>query len=307
MALISDVRTAGAVAKAGRAMVARGVLLGRDFDADPPPPARDVLAAPLVLPKLPKLDFPEEGLGERLDTFLSAIGLGGGGSERRLQRKAREMIRAIVVGVSGNGRRGRDAGGGFGRKPGAARWQVRVRHPYNLRPAFEMLVSLPDAHVLERRALELLLALILRRYEEALSEAIGRTFRFENEAREYFHSAFKIERIAKKMPDQNERAAALKNLYDSYYHGKNYYLYSLIARDKGENDGRMFMNYCRACYHIARTDLNGALLERANRRRLPARRVVLFHFRRDRSALLRARTDIDFANQLRQITAMFPA
>ena len=103
------------------------------------------------------------------------------------------------------------------------------------------------------------------------------------EAREHFLRAIRLEHMIKKVSAADEQFELLQQLYDCYYHCKNYYAFSIIARERAQNEGKMFMMYCHALHALARFQSDGTFGDRISEARLPTRSEVLFLFQRDRS------------------------
>ena len=154
-----------------------------------------------------------------------------------------------------------------------------------------MMPSIPDTLAAERRFLELLMTRALKRYGEQMALIKGSAFSFEHEAREYFFAGFRLEKQIKKVNSPDERFAALQAIHTNYFHGRNYYYYALLRREKLAPDNKLFMLFARAVYFMARIDWNGELLEKPNPRMLPSRDDMLFFVERDKSVVTRYRSE----------------
>jgi len=283
---------------------ARGVVTGKYFNFNPLPPPSDVLGNPLVVPNLPTHKRPKVTWRSRVSRFLARLNLGGQSATTRMRWKLQDMIASVLASVSPAvtlaERRGPQGRGG------KAVPVVIVRHPYHLRHVFDIVPQLPDELAAERRFLELLLSRILKRYGEQMALMKGSAFSFEHEAKEYFHAGFRLEKQIKKITNPDERFIALQSIYTAYFHGRNYYYYALLRREKLQPDNKLFMLFSRACYFMARIDWSGQLLDKPNARSLPSRDEMTFYIQRDKTALMRYRSDTDFQRQVKSVLNAFP-
>lgn len=283
---------------------ARGVVTGKYFNVNPLPPSNDVLGNPLVVPNLPTHKRPKETWRDRVSRLFS--GMGRGSAAKRLRWKLQDTTASLLASVSASvtlaERRGPQGRGGRSVPV------VIVRHPYHLRHVFDMLPQVPAELAAERRFLELLSSRILRKYGEQMSAMKGGSaFSFEQEAKEYFHAGFKLERQLKKINNPDERFVALQSIYNVYFHGRQYYYYALLRRERLQPDNKLFMFFSRACYFMARIDWSGQLLEKPNPRSLPSRREMMFYVQRDKTVLMRYRSDPDFQRQVKSVLEAFPS
>lgn len=283
----------------------RGVVTGKYFNFKPLPPPADVLGNPLVVPNLPTHKLPKENWRSRLKRVLARFNIGARSAETSLRWKLYDTIQATMASVSPAvtllAERRAPA------KRGLSVPIVMVRHPYHLRHVFEMLPRIPDTLGPERRFLELLLSRILKRYGEQMAMMKGSAFSFEHEAREYFVNGYRMEKQLKKITSPDERFAALQAIFNHYFHGRNYYYYALLRREKLASDNKLFMYFSRAVYFMARVDWNGELLEKPSPRSLPTRDDMVFFVQRDKSVLTRYRSDQDFQRQIKSVLEAFPA
>ncbi len=283
----------------------RGVVTGKYFNFKPLPPPADVLGNPLVVPGLPTHKLPKETWRSRLQRHLARFHIGSQSAQTKLRWKVQDTITSVIASVSPAVTLAAE-----GRSPmrrSAARVPVIVvRHPYHLRHVFEMIPQLPNAVAPERRFLELLMGRLLRRYGEQMGLVKGSPFSFENESREYFFAGFKLEKQIKKVNNPDERFAALQAIYINYFHGRNYYYYALLRREKLAPDNKLFMLFSRAVYFMARIDWNGELMEKPSARALPSREEMMFFVERDRTVLTRYRSDQDFQRQIKSVLEAFP-
>ena len=285
----------------------RGLLLGRNINLRPDPPAKDLLNEPLVVSQLPEIDLPRETLGNRLSLLLFRTVLGYREEEYRALAGVRQTIAAVMASVSRMAAKELEvAGWVLNRREKGLQRVVRVTHPDQLQDAFAVLMAAPDAISQERQELEVLLAVVLRHYIKEMSAIIGSRFSFEAEAHSHCMHAYDLERQLKNVVDQYERMAVLQQTYDSYSNAASYYLYSLVSREPSEHDPKMFSMYVRAVFFISRLQYDGTLQENVNRRRLPLRREVMFLIKRDRALQTRYSKDEEFAEQIKNILNFFP-
>ena len=284
----------------------RGVVTGKYFNFNPLPPPPDVLGNPLVIANLPTHKAPKETWRSRLQRRLARFNLGKQSAQVKLRWKLQDTITSVVASVSPSatllGER---------REPAQRRKSsapvIVVRHPYHFRHVFELLLQTPNDLAVERRFLELLMGRVLRKYGEQIAQERGTAFSFENEAREYFFAGFKLERQINQFGSSDERFAALQAIYTNYFHGRNYYFYALLRREKMEPDNKLFMLNSRAVYFMARIGWNGELMDKPNPRSLPSREDIFFLVQRDKTVLTRYRSDQDFQRQVKAVLEAFPA
>ena len=285
---------------------ARGVVTGKYFNFNPLPPPADILGNPLVVPELPTHKMPKETWRSRLQRRLASFKLGKQSAQMAMRWKLQDTAFSVIASVSAS------HGAPAGRRAPARRKVgsvpvIVVRHPYHLRHVFELILQVPQELAPERRFLELLMGRVLRKYGEQMALIRGSAFSFENEAREYFYAGFKLEKQVKKINSPDERFAALQAIYINYFHGRNYYYYGLLRRERMAPDNKLFMLYSRAAYFMARIDWNGELLDKPNQRSLPKREDMLFLVQRDKTVLTRYRSDQDFQRQVKAVLEAFPA
>ncbi len=260
-----------------------GLVLGRSLNFEPPPPAEDILGNPLVLTKLPNYELPHDSLGTRISSLLVQMGLSSRAKELRQLWRIQGATALVMGALLSSVARKLEKTGWLRRHNAVRHTRVpAITHPYAVLESFEAMMQAPDFLSKERRYLEIVLALVLRQYIETISRANNNKFSFEMEAREHFLRAVRIEHVLKKVSAPDERAEMLQQLYDSYYHCKNYYIFSLISRERGANEGKMFMMYCHALHALTRFLSDGTISDRFNESRMPSRGEVLFLFQRDR-------------------------
>ncbi len=284
----------------------RGVVTGKYFNFKPLPPPADILGNPLVVPNLPTHKLPKETFGSRFKRFLARFSLGSQTAGTKLRWKLHDTILATMASLSpavASGGRGRAAS----KRQKLSVPVIVVRHPYHLRHVFEMLPQIPDELVAERRFLELLMTRALKRYGEQMSQVKGSAFSFEHEAREYFYAGFRMEKHLKQVTSADERFAALQAIYVNYFHGRNYYYFALLRREKLDPENKLFMLFARAIYFMARVDWNGELLDKPSARSMPSREDMMFFVERDKSVVTRYRSDQEYQRQVKSVLEAFPA
>ncbi|MCG5242106.1 hypothetical protein [Azospirillum doebereinerae] len=284
----------------------RGVITGKYFNFRPLPPPIDVLGNPLVVPNLPTHKLPRQSFGDRLARTLSRFGLGSQSADTKLRWKLHDTIQATMASLSPAVTALAERRAPLKRKSLPVPVVV-VRHPYHLRHVFELLPQIPATLALERRFLELLMTRALKRYGEQMSLTKGSPFSFEHEAREYFFAGFRLEKQLKKVNSPDERFATLQAIHTHYFHGRNYYYYALLRRERLDPDNKLFMLFARAIYFMARVDWNGELLDKPSPRGMPNRDELLFFVERDKSVMTRYRSDQDFQRQVKAVLEAFPA
>lgn len=276
----------------------KGLLTGKTFEFHPAPPERDVLGNPLVVAKLPIHKLPKEDWRGQVTRVLASLNLAPQSATTKLRWRVLEVIESVIVSLGG---RLPD------QKPGRkGPRKIHVCHPYHLKSAFDLLIQLPEELIREAKFLELLLAMMLRSHTEALSAVNNTPFSFSAEAREYFQLGFKAERLIKNMKGGLEKSNVIQQAYDGYFHGRYYYLFSLIRRDTGTDNTHLFSYFYRAAHFMARIDWDGQLNDKPNLRSLPSRPNLLFYIQRDPAVLERFRTDRAFAEQVGAILKSLP-
>ncbi len=289
---------------------ARSVHPGHALNFEPAPPKLDVLQRPVALApeRLPAYRVPRDGIILKLSSLLGSLGWSQRGEQSELIQA--QSATAIVMGcLSPRIARELEESGWLAlRETQAGRRCVGpITHPYGLMAAFRTLVRLNSEKVAkERRFLELVLALVLRQYTQQIDGQALIKFSFHTEAREQFLRSVRLERSITKIANPEDRQGLLQQLHDCYYNAKNYYMFSVISREKALADGKLFMMYCHAAHSLARLSWDGSLLEHAHVRRLPNRTEVMFMYRRDRGAQERCAKDADFQGQVKALIASFP-
>lgn len=283
----------------------RGVVTGKYFNFNPLPPSSDILGNPLVVPNLPTHKQPKESFGSRMQRLLVRFHLGKQSGAMRLRWKLQDTVASLLASVSPAATLSGEQRSKV-QRGGKKVTITAVRHPYHLRHVLDMIPTLPPELAGERRFLELLMSRILKKYGEQMSLVKGSAFSFENEAREHFFAGFKLERQLKKINAPDERFLALQNIYNNYFHGRNYYYYALLRRERLAPDNKLFMLFSRACYFMARVDWNGELTEKANPRTLPTRETLAFYLQRDKTAMTRYRSDPEYQAQVKSVLEAFP-
>lgn len=275
----------------------RGVVTGNQFIAQPPPPDADLLDAPLVVPDLSFAKRPHPGFGAKMRRRLAGMRLTTLDADARLYWRYQDTLDLLMASVGPAPSRPE--------LPKGVR-PVTVRHPYHLRMMFDLLTSLPDGMAAERKFLDRSLNSVLRRFGERMQEAKGVPFSFENEAREFFYAGFKGERQIKRLDNPDERFNALQAIHTSYFHGRNYYVFALLRKERLDPENKLFMLFVRAVHFMSRVDWNGTLLDKPAPRSLPTRMDLMFYLRRDPTVIERYKTDPDFQRQIRTVLEIFP-
>ncbi|MEI6560042.1 MAG: hypothetical protein WCO00_16715 [Rhodospirillaceae bacterium] len=281
-ATVTDVAMAGPRQRGESTSPTRGLVLGPSLSFHPPPPAQDVLGNPVLVTKLPAYELPHDSFATRFSWILSQIGLSSRARELRQLWRLQGATAVAVAAMAPSIARAVEKTGWLKRHNIRRSRAPTITHPYAVLDSFEAMMQAPDSLSKERRFLEIILALMLRQYVETISRANNNRFSFESEAREHFLRAVRLEHLLKKISIADERIPMLQQYYDSYYHCKNYYIFSLISREKTANEGKMFMMYCHAIHALSRFQADGTVSDRPSESRMPARSEVLFLFQRDR-------------------------
>lgn len=281
-----------------RSLGVKGLLIQQTFDFLPDPPARDTLGNPLTVAKVPLHLRPQEPWPSRWGRILSGAKLSRGSPINRARWRLQDAITSVLVSIGAAPLPPNSAGGPV-RK-------VQVHHPYHLKPAFDLLVTAPPPLHLEANFLEMVLGLVLRSHADGMATLNRTSFSFAEEAREYFQEGYKAERLLRDGLSSEEFLSLTQKAYHAYYHGRYYYLFALIGREKGSAVAQMFNYFYRSCHFMARVSWDGELLARPSVRNLPSRAALMFHLRRDRVALARIRGDRAFAEQVTGLLKSLP-
>jgi hypothetical protein len=312
------------------------VLHGKSFRFTPAPPALDQLPRPLVVRDLRLDEILIESRRSRFDRFLDRNRLRQPSRDQRLRWRILDAAAHLFTKVGGVDPRvrppppdpsaaaGKKAAKGPGRGagrsaalslasdllhdtvPGAAH-PVDLRHLYEVRPVFELLPDLPAAFEAERNALSAALTVVVQAYLVQINKTRQEPLVFHQESQDYFYIGYKLEKMLVKIEGKEERFAGCQHVYDNYYHGMSYYIYSLFALEKMPIDNQLFMYFCNAAYFMARIDWSGALTERPSGKTLPNRNRVLFYALRDASVLHQFKNNPEYAFQLRDMLRAFPS
>ncbi len=280
----------------------RGLVTGQSLNFHPDPPARDQLGKPLTVAKLPAHKQPKQTFVRKLSRFLARYNIGSLSAESRLRWKVHDLTVLVLGSLAPVTRTAVAAKGG---RAGFRR--IAVFHPYHLKAAFDMMLSLPPALSREARYLELVLGLALRGYGDAMTAINNSPFSFEAEAREYFRNGYKAEQLLSKMKGGVEHFSTLQLAYTNFFHGRNYYLYALLRREQMDENTRMFSFFCRASYFMARLNWSGELMDTPNPKQLPSREVLLFHAQRHPAVVERYQSDAAFTEQVNALLKAFPS
>ena len=285
----------------------RGVLLGASLSFEPSPPVLDVLSSAVAVSRLPEYQPPRDTLGARLNAVLGTLGWTSHEREAQLKWHAQAVTAMVMASLVPAVARELEASGWLRRHQTAGRLRVgAITHPYDVLEAFKTVTKLPASLGRERRFLELVLGLLLRGYQEALSQAGNARFSFEAEAKEHFIRGARLERSLKHCTDSNDRLGVLQHVINAYYHAKNYYMFSVIARQNSTSDGKMFVMFCHAALSLAQIDWDGTLHTQPVTARLPPRAEVTFLFSRDRSLRERCARDSSLFAQTKALISTFP-
>ena len=283
----------------------KGVVQGTAFRFEPLAPKPDRLETPVLLKELPEAPFPEQTLRSRLRRFLAGKRIDRHSREQRLLWRFYDTVDQVLSLVSPQPyQAARGFGLGLSREEAAP--SPGISHPYQIKAAYELLAELPEAFAAERRYLDELLASILIAYRTEISRRTIGSLSFFRESQDYFTSAYRIEKSSLRNARDEARIAACQQIYDSYHHGINYYIFALLARETLAPQNNSFMMFCNALHFKARIEWNGNLLDRALSRKLPSRNWVLYFALRDRTVLRQYQSDANYARQFKGMLNAFP-
>ena len=280
----------------------KGVVEGTAFRFQPLAPQLDRLETPVRLTQLPRAPFPEQTLHSRLRRFIAGKRAERYSPEQRLHWRFYDTVEEVLALV----RPDTDPAATTRRRHEATP-SPGITHPYQIKTACELMADLPEGFAAERRYLDELLSSILVAYRTEISRRTVGSLSFFREAEDYFISGYRIEKTALRSAEHEAKIAACQQIYDSYHHGINYYIFALITREPFGTPNTVFQLFCNALYFRARLEWNGTLLERPIMRKLPARNWVLYFALRDRSLLRQYLEDPAHARQVKDLLNAFPA
>ena len=273
--------------------------------AQPPPPAEDVLINPVFLSRPPRILVPPRSwASERFGSLIPWVS-----RETRQQRRLAGMLGRLMASVAPRTVWSMEQGDWLFRRRRRRSDPVtpfRITHPYQLADQIREMIGGSYPNLSEYRAIEVLIAMILREYSRGISLQSEAIFSFENASRDHGLAAYAVERQLPLMLDGSERRAAIQTVYEHYYHMVSYYRFSIISREHLRNDGTMFTMYCRAVFFIGRLGGEGWLWDQVDRQLLPRRREVLFLVVRDRALRRRYQRDPEYAARLKELVRYFP-
>lgn len=279
---------------------------GGGYSIAPESPLTDRLDEPLTLANLPIEPRRGETFLERVRGVAGALGLDLPARRRRANRRlVAAMMALVAVSVHPRGAALLETSGWAKAARGAKR-RISVYHPYALQQAIDLPPKLPAGLSADARSLEVLIAVVLRRYAVVLGHQLGGGFSFASEAREFFVAGNRLERLLTRTDVEEERAVTIQQIYRAYFHGRRYYEYSVLSREKSRGDPKVFMSYIRAIWFLARMQGDGTLRAQPAARALPSRRTLLYFISRDPAVQERARMDPAFSKKLATVLTGLP-
>ncbi|CAK0743811.1 conserved hypothetical protein [uncultured Gammaproteobacteria bacterium] len=279
----------------------RGVIEGKTFTFEPLPPANHLLDSPLQVGDLPfPLTAANRWVG-KLAGYLIRKGLRKSTLEQRSGWRYLDTLAETLDIVRASPSLPKS-----GQRTEVSFPHARFRHPYHLRPAFDLLAELGEDMDQERRMLDAVLTVTLRRYLTELALQLPTPLKFHEQAQEYFYVGYKLEKMLPKVIIDEDRFLSIQDVYDKYYHARNYYYFSLVAREKLSSSNQLFMYYCNAVFFSARLDWGGTLQDLPQPKLLPDRNRILFFALRDPSVLHQFKVDPEYKAQLKNVLRSFP-
>ncbi len=272
----------------------------RRIETKPPPPNHDVLRDALSIEQHPRVILPRR---KRLDSWLDGFLNFLRSDEEQHRQIVHQTIADLIAMAWPRAKTGLQQKGWITSK---TRPIKPLRHVQQLIEPFETMIKVPPQLAQEHRALEILLATILREFAKKLSEQHGRGFIFETSARLHGLLGYKYERMLKHITHSGENFETLQEIFNNYYHASYYYYFSLLSRDFPLNEGTLFGLYCRANFFMARLDRDGTLRPQPVPERLPTRPKILFLLSRDKALRRRYGRDPDYAAKIRALVRVFP-
>ena len=161
----------------------KGLVQNATFRFEPALPALDRLESAVQLRELPKAPLPEQGWRSRWRRLWARGRAEAFSAEQRLRWRYYDAIDEVMSLVSPEPYEPRAKPRPFWsrREP---RTSPGIRHPYELKSAFELLAELPESFAAERRYLDELLAMILWEYRTEISKRTIGALSFIHEAQE---------------------------------------------------------------------------------------------------------------------------
>ena len=280
-------------------------MQGQAFRFTLEPPPADRLTGALLLSGPPDAPLPRESRGSRWRRFF--------GGRRAVPRSkdesllwryydaVREVLGAVLPLVSRTAY-------GLPAKPLKGRILAGrpVQHPYQLKPAFDLLTDLPDTLPRERRYLGDLLRSILVTYLQMMADRPGGPVVFHRQAQEYFYAGYRGEKLLSSQLREDDKLVACQAVYDNYGHAIHYYTYALLAGEVLEPVNQLFMFFCNALHFRARIGWDGQILPQPTAKALPARHWVLFYALHDRTLLGQFKGNPEAIQKFREVLRVFP-
>lgn len=208
----------------------KGVVQGTAFRFEPLAPKLDRLESPALLKALPEAPFPEQTLRSRFRRFIAGKRVDRHSPEQRLHWRFYDTVDQVLSLVSPEPYQARSVFG-FGGGRNEAKPSPGIVHPYQIKSACELLAELPESFAAERRYLDELLCSVLLAYRAEISRRTVGSLSFYRESQDYFISGYRIEKSVLRTVDTEAKIAACQQIYDSYHHGINYYIYALLTRE----------------------------------------------------------------------------
>ncbi|MEI7607208.1 MAG: hypothetical protein WCJ64_07475 [Rhodospirillaceae bacterium] len=269
----------------------------------PPPPSKDVLGFPIFMHGPPRVILRQRKLPARLLEVVTNLVLT---PDQRAQKDAHVLIATLLACIWPETTKELKEKGWITTFSQVTRERFRVKHPFNLDFALAALLAMPKHLQSERRALEVIIAMVLTEYKKRISTDHEKDFSFEAHARRHALLGYRIERLLRHVTARAEQEHVIQQLYNSYLYAARYYEYSLISRESLINDGVLFKMYCRASLFNAHIESNGRVLDRVSRTQMPQRESVMFFVLRDSALRKRYNEDPEYAEVVKSLVRVFP-
>ncbi|MEI7607988.1 MAG: hypothetical protein WCJ64_11450 [Rhodospirillaceae bacterium] len=270
----------------------------------PPPQTKHLLDFPIKLNNPPRIVLRQRRFYSKIsEAILSPLM----NDDQKFRRNVHFLIAGIMASVWPQTAKDLKERGWLDGFYSMSRRNNRILHPCDLDHAFETLYSIPNEMQTERRALEMILATILREYQTRISSLHGEHFSFEAEARLRGLVGYRIERLMRHIKDRGEQADTIQEIYNCYYNAARYYQYSVISKEPQKNDGTLFNIYCRSIIFNAHVRKGGRISDKITWKELPSRERVMFFVLRDSALRRRYNSDPEYAAKIKGLVKLFPS
>ncbi len=143
-------------------------------------------------------------------------------------------------------------------------------------------------------------------YKAIMQRDGSNPIQFIVETKNYFTKGYQLERLLPTVESLPEAKFDMcQQIYDNYYHGTHYYIFSLLSGEVLEPVNHYFMHFCNAKWFMAKLDWSGILLDQPLAKKLPTRDVMLYYAMRDPTVVKQYATNPEYAKSLMTLLRAF--